>query len=193
MQKPIKDREAIGEDRSSSTAPESGNTWPYRMRLTTDHLRWDSLKISHSEALEEHILAKIGEANRGALEGWIPIDMSIHDVDTGETYEVKLVKKESFWFEPTPFVEERVILRKKKSLSIFCPRNLKEVPCYDVEKTRKEFAYSIEPFRQITKKRGLSYGQEIGFRWSGCKLLDIQILEFSVLNVPRLDLLNFRV
>lgn len=192
MQKPIKDREAIGEDRSSSTAPESGNTWPYRMRLTTDHLRWDSLKISHSEALEEHILAKIGEANRGALEGWIPIDMSIHDVDTGETYEVKLVKKESFWFEPTPFVEERVILRKKKSFSIFCPRNLKEVPCYDVEKTRKEFAYSIEPFRQITKKRGLSYGQEIGFRWSGCKL-DIQRLEFSVLNVPRLDLLNFRV
>lgn len=82
-------------------------------------MRWESLKILHSEALEEHIWVNIGEANRRVLEAWIPIDLSIHDVDTGETCKVKLAKKESFWFEPlTPFHHEHVI-RKKKSVFLF--------------------------------------------------------------------------
>lgn len=83
------------------------------------------------------------------------------------------------------------MLSERKSLSsYFSPTMMEEVTCYNLEKRRKEFAYSIEPFRQITKRRSLSYGQEIGFKWSDCKA--VGSLEFSVLYVPRLDLLNFR-
>ena len=62
---------------------------------------------------------------------------------------------------------------------------------YDWEEARKEFAYSIEPFRQLVNKRNLNYNQEIGLQWSGTKA--VEKLEFSVLYVPRLDLSSLRI
>lgn len=151
---------------------ETGIHWPLRIKLTTD-LRWDSLKISPSEELEEHILGNINMDSRRLLDAWIPIELSIYDVNISETCKVNLAKKESFWFELTP----------EKSCSLNA--GMVEEPCYDVEKSRKEFSYSIEPFRQIKKRGNLNYGQEIGLRWSGSK--SVNKLEFSVPYVPRLD------
>ena len=68
---------------------------------------------------------------------------------------------------------------------------IEQPTCYDLEEARKEFAYSIEPFRQLVNKRNLNYNQEIGLRWSGVKA--IEKLEFSVLYVPRLDLSSLRI
>ena len=73
----------------------------------------------------------------------------------------KLAKKESFWFKPTPFSYEKP--RKEKTMT-------EQPTCYDLEEARKEFAYSIEPFRQVVSKRNLKYNQEIGLRWSGWAL-----------------------
>lgn len=188
MKKMARDGSGIGEDSSNkdkevcSNLPEDSNSWPFRIRLTTDHLCWDSLKISPSKEFEEHILGNMNEASRKALKAWLPVEISIYDVDTCETYPAKLAKKESFWFKPTPFSYEKP--RKEKTI-------MEQPTCYDLEEARKEFAYSIEPFRQLVNKRNLNYNQEIGLRWSGTKA--VEKLEFSVLYVPRLDLSSLRI
>jgi hypothetical protein len=172
-----------------STFPaETNNSWPFRIKLTTDHVRWDSLKILPSKEFEEHILCNMNKDRHKALDEWNPVEIFIYDADTCETYPVKLAKKESFWFEPiTPFLDEKQ--RKGKP---FCPNaETKKQPCYDLEEARKEFVYSIEPFRQIVRKRNLNYNQEIGLRWSSSK--GVEKLEFSVLYVPRLDLHSLRI
>lgn len=165
-----------GKEVHSWLTNETTTSWPFTIKLTPDHIRWDSLKISPSKELEEHILWNIDEASRKLLDAWIPIELCINDVDTCETYKVKLAKKESFWFEPIP---EKTSLYHEAMV---------EEPCYDLEKKRKEFAYSIEPFRQITKRRSLGYDHEIGLRWSSSK--SVNIFEFSVLNGPGSDLRN---
>ena len=147
MKKMARDGSGIGEDSSikdkevCSNLPEDSNSWPFRIRLTTDHLCRDSLKISPSKEFEEHILGNMNEASRKALKAWLPGEISIYDVDTCETYPAKLAKKESFWFKPTPFSYEKP--RKEKTM-------MEQPTCYDLEEARKEFAYSIEPFRQVT-------------------------------------------
>lgn len=156
---------------------EASTSWPIKITLSTDQMRWDSLKISPSKELQEQIIGKMSEASRKALDSWIPVEMFMYDVDTCETYEIELAKKESFCFEPTPCLGEK-------------KRVLKAQPCSDMKKARQEFAYSIKPFRQIVRKRNLSYGQEIGLRWLGSKTIDE--LEFSVLYVPRRDPLDLR-
>lgn len=171
-----------------SSAAEASHSWPVKIRLSTDHMRWNSLKMSPSKELQEQILGKMRETSRKQLDAWIPVEMFIYDVDTCETYKVKLAKKESFWFEPAPFLDEK----EDPYPSSSSKRVLKEQPCSDLKKARKEFAYTIEPFRHIVKKRNLSYGHEIGLRWSGSKSIDK--LEFSVLYVPRrLDLQSLRI
>ncbi|KAJ6876839.1 hypothetical protein NC651_029755 [Populus alba x Populus x berolinensis] len=104
-----------------SSGSETSNPWPYRIKLTTDSMRWDSLKISPSWEFNNHVLENMSEANRDALDMWKAIEVSIYDVDTQEIY---------------------------------------------------------KPFRQIIKKRGLRYDQEIGFRCSGNATVDT--IEFSV-------------
>jgi hypothetical protein len=189
MKKMAREGSDIEEDIGSNKGKEvCGNSWPFRIKLTTDHIRWDSLKISPSEEFEEHILHNLNEASHRALEAWLPVEISIYDVDTHETYPVKLAKKESFWFKPTPLFYEK----PRKEKSFFSDATMMEQPaCYDLEEARKVFAYSIEPFRQIVKKRNLNYNQEIGLRWSGSK--GVEKLEFSVLYVPRLDLSSLRI
>lgn len=82
----------------SSGTIEADKLWPFRLKLTTDHIRWDSLKIPPSQAFEEHILANLDEASRKLLDAYLPIELHIADADACETYKVKLVKKDSFWF-----------------------------------------------------------------------------------------------
>ncbi|KAJ0078941.1 hypothetical protein Patl1_22680 [Pistacia atlantica] len=118
----------------------------FRLKLTTDHIRWNSLKISPSQEFEDHILKKLDEASREVLDAWIPIEIHIIDTDIQETYRVKLVKKKSFWFEPLPDVKQ-----KKK------------------DKAGNEFYYSLEPFKHIVKRRNLSCDKEIGLCWSAAK------------------------
>ncbi|KAG2695497.1 hypothetical protein I3843_07G015300 [Carya illinoinensis] len=173
--------------RDGSVTRETCNSWPFRIRLTTDHLRWDSLKILPSKEFEEHILGNMNEASNNALEAWIPVELSIHDANTHETYSVKLAKKEAFWFKPTPFLDEK----QRKEKPFYPYSTMMDQPCYDWEEARKEFAYSIEPFRHVVKKRNLNYNQEIGLRWSGSEA--VKKLEFSVLYVPRLDLHSLRI
>ena len=109
MKKMAGDGSGIGEDSSKKdkevcgNLPEDSNSWPFMIRLTTDHLCWDSLKISPSKEFEEHILGNMNEASRKALKAWLPVEISIYDVDTCGTYPAKLAKKKSFWFKPTPF------------------------------------------------------------------------------------------
>lgn len=145
----------------------NSDPWPMRMKLTTDIMRWDSLKISASKEFEDNTLRHMNERSRKALESWIPVKISIYDVDTCETYEANLSKKESFWFDPIPVVDEKPKM------------SFKTVMC-DLEKARKKFAYSIQPFRHIIKKRNLQYDQEIGLRFSGGNV--IVGFEFSVLH-----------
>ncbi|KAK7337801.1 hypothetical protein VNO77_18388 [Canavalia gladiata] len=155
--------------------------WPFRIKLTTECMRWDSLKITPSKEFEEHIVGHMNESNSKALKSWIPVNILIHDVDNRETYEAKLSKKESFWFDPMPILGE-------KSKKGEC---LREPPCYDFKKAREEFAYSIEPFRNIITKRGLKYDQEIGLRYCGDKV--VEGFEFSVLHSSSLDIHSFRI
>lgn len=157
------------------------------MKLTTDQLRWDSLKIPQSKEFEEVILRNMNEGSCRVLDEMIPIEISIYDVDICETYKVKLVKKEAFWFEPLPLVGEKS--RKDK----FSSHSIAEVSgkSYNLHKEKKEFAYSIEPFRHVVNKRGLDYQQEIGLRWSGSKT--INRFDFSVLSSPRLSLYNLMI
>lgn len=173
---------------STLPAETNNNSWPFRIKLTTDHIRWDSLKISPSKEFEEHILGNMNKDSHDVLDAWKAVEILIYDVDIDETYPVKLAKKESYWFEPiAPFFDEKQ--RQGKS---FCPNaEMKKQPCYDLEEARKEFAYSIEPFRQIVRKRNLNYNQEIGLRLSSSK--GVEKLEFSVLYVPRLDLHSLRI
>ncbi|MED6218638.1 hypothetical protein PIB30_028481 [Stylosanthes scabra] len=145
--------------------------WPFRIKLATDLMKWDSLKIPHSKEFEENIIGQMNETSREALESWIPVNILIYDVDTCETYDAKLSKKESFWFDPMPVLGE-----KPKKIGAA----MRELPCYDLVKAREDFAYSIEPFRHIIRKRNLKYDQEIGFRFSGGKV--IVGFEFSVMN-----------
>ncbi|KAJ7977994.1 hypothetical protein O6P43_007533 [Quillaja saponaria] len=152
-----------------SSMPKPSNPWPIRIKLTTDNLLWDSLKVSPSKEFEDCILEHMNEESRKALDSWIPTNIEIYDVDTCETYKVKLVKKESFWFEPMPLKATMV-----------------EQPCYDLEEARETFAYSVEPFRHIARKRKLNYDQEIGFRFSSCKA--VNRFEFSVLYSPIMDI-----
>lgn len=159
------------------STPKTSDQWPFRIKLTTDHMRWDSLKISPSKEFEECILGHMNESSLKALESWIPVSIHIYDVDTCETYDAKLSKKESFWFDPMPVLGEK-------------PKNgaaMREPHCYDLKKAREEYAYSIEPFRHIIRKRGLKYDQEIGLRFSGGRVL--VGLEFSVLHSSLLDFL----
>ena len=169
MKKMARYGSGIGEDISNkdkevcSNLPEDSNSWPFRIRLTTDHLCWDSLKISPSKEFEEHIVGNMNKASHKALKAWLPVEISIYDVDTCEAYPAKLAKKESFWFKPTPFFYEKP--RKEKSTQPNA--TMMEQPiCYDLEEARKEFAYSVEPFRQVVNKRNRNYNQEIGMRWS---------------------------
>ena len=73
MMKMAGDGSGMGEDSSKKdkevcgNLPEDSNSWPFRIRLTTDHLCWDSLKISPSKEFEEHILGNMNEASRKAL------------------------------------------------------------------------------------------------------------------------------
>lgn len=160
------------------------NYWPYRTKLTTDQLRWDSLKISEPKEFEETILRNMNEGSYRHLDEMIPIEISIYDVDICETYKVKLVKKEAFWFEPLPLVGEK----SKKDMFPSHPFAKVSGKSNNNHTDRKEFVYSIEPFRHIIKKRGLDYQQEIGLRWSGSKTIDR--FDFSVLSSPRLSLYN---
>ncbi|KAI9084899.1 hypothetical protein K1719_033305 [Acacia pycnantha] len=80
--------------------------WPFRIKLNSDNLRWDSLKTSAAKDFEEFISGQINEDSRKALEVWsvwIPVKVWIYDVDTGETYEAKMAKKESFWLDQCMF------------------------------------------------------------------------------------------
>ncbi|KAF5739847.1 hypothetical protein HS088_TW12G01058 [Tripterygium wilfordii] len=156
-----------------STAAETMNPWPFRLKLTRDHIRWDSLKIPPSRDFEAHILENLDEASRRVLDAWGSVQVSIFDADTCDTHKVNLVKKKAFWFEPFPDVGQRK--GKQKTFS-----------CND-----DEFAYSIEPFKMIVKKRNLSCDQEIGFRWSGN--YPVKRLDFSVLYVPSLDMYNLKI
>ncbi|KAK7284335.1 hypothetical protein RJT34_19080 [Clitoria ternatea] len=158
------------------------NPWPFRMKLTTDGMRWDSLKISPCKEFEDFILGQMDESSLKALESWIPVNIVIYDVDTCETYDAKLSKKESFWFDPMPTSGE---------CSSFSKVAMREPPCYDLKKAREEFAYSIEPFRHIIRKRDLKYDQEIGLRYCGHKVA--KGFEFSVLHSSLLDIRCFRV
>lgn len=158
---------------------ECSDPWPFRIKLTTDCMRWDSLKISPCKEFEEHIVGHMNDSSRKALESWIPVNILIYDVDTCETYEAKLSKKESFWFDPLPVLGEK----PKMGAGEYCSSSkavVREPPCYDLEKAREEFAYSVEPFRHIIRKRDLKYDQEIGLRFSGGKV--IVGFEFSVLH-----------
>ncbi|KAL5135990.1 hypothetical protein HKD37_03G008766 [Glycine soja] len=130
---------------SKKSTPRMSNPWPLRIKLTNDRMLWDSIKISSKE-FEEFILGQMNESSRKSLESWIPVNILIYDVDNCETYDAKLFKKESFWFDPMPVLGEK----PKKGES------MKESSSYSLEKARKEFAYSIEPFRQIIRKRALS-------------------------------------
>ncbi|ESW19055.1 hypothetical protein PHAVU_006G093000 [Phaseolus vulgaris] len=164
---------------SSKSGPRTNDVWPCKMKLTTDCMRWDSLKISPKE-FEESMLGHMNESSRKALESWIPVNISIYDVDNGETYDTKLFKKESFWFDPMPISGEKPM--KGKSMM--------EPLCYNLEKAREEFAYSIEPFRHIVRKRDLRYDQEIGLRYCGGNV--VVAFEFSVLHSPPLDVRSLR-
>lgn len=159
-----------------SSSQEANKSWPFRVKLTTDNIRWDSLKISPSQEFEAYILANLDEASRKLLDAYIPVEIHIIDVDTRETYKANLSKKESFWFEPLPDVGQ-----KKQN---FCCHKL-------TEKAKKEFAYSVEPFRHIAQKRNLSYDQEIGLRWSGSRS-EINFY-FSIVHAPRFDSQSFRI
>ncbi|WCJ43178.1 hypothetical protein M5689_023940 [Euphorbia peplus] len=117
----------------------------FKINLTTDSMRWDSLKIDSSTEFEQNILQKFPSASFEALQQWHPIELLLHDVDTDEYYSVNLKKKESFWFEPLPDVGS-----KKEKTMERCVSGL------------KEFAYCLEPFRHIIKKRSLSYDHHIG-------------------------------
>ncbi|KAL4034592.1 hypothetical protein IC575_003246 [Cucumis melo] len=175
----MKDKEEL-----ASTLYGGSNYWPYRMKLTTDQLRWDSLKISESKQFEELLSKNMNEGSYRDLAEMIPIEVSIYDVDICETFRVKLVKKEAFWFEPLPLVGEK---SKKDKFGSHSTAKLNGKSY----KEKKEFVYSIEPFRHIIKKRGLDYQQEIGLRWSGSKAMDR--FDFSVLSSPRLSLNNLMI
>lgn len=161
-----------------SSSMESTNPWPFRIKLTTDHLRWDSLKISPSVELGEHIIAKLDEATHQLLDQRHPIKISIYDMDTCETYKVNFAKKESFWFEPFPDIEQ-ISQRISSTINI----TMTDCLCDNHQRSRNEFFYSIEPFREIQKKRNLRCNVEIGFRWSGSSETGNQF-EFSVLYDP---------
>lgn len=151
-------------------ATKTNNSWPIIIKLTTDCMRWNSLKISPYKDFEE-ILEHMNESSRKDLESWIPVNILIYDVDTCETYDATLSKKESFWFDPMPLVGEKSSSSKA---------TMWESPCYNLEKTREEFVYSIEPFRHIIRKRDLKYDQQIGLRFYGGNV--IVGFEFSVLH-----------
>ncbi|CAK7340743.1 unnamed protein product [Dovyalis caffra] len=155
---------------------ETSNPWPYRIKLTTDSMRWDSLKISPSREFNNLILENLSEDNCKALDMWKPIEVSIYDVDTQETYKVSLAKKEAFWFEPFPDVGQRKVKSASSNTTL-------EHYIYEFEQRRKEFSYSLQPFRHIIKKKSLRYDQEIGFCWSGNATVDR--IDFSVLYSPK--------
>ncbi|XP_057995810.1 uncharacterized protein LOC131175459 [Hevea brasiliensis] len=166
-----------------STGAGSRNPWPYRIKLTPDSMRWDSLKISPSREFQDHILQNLPEDSHKALELWHPIEVSIYDVDTHETYELNLAKKESFWFEPLPDA------RRQKEISASSDRKTPENCSDEFKEMPEKFAYSLQPFRNIVRKRSLSYDQEIGLHWSGSGT--VNKIDFSVLYAPRSGLHNF--
>lgn len=154
---------------------EANKSWPFRLKLTTDHIRWDSLKISPSQEFEDHILRRLDEASRKVLDAWIPIEIHIIDTDIQETYRVKLAKKKSFWFEPLPDVKQK----KKNTFS------------FHRDKARNEYYYSLEPFKHIVKRRNLSCDKVIELCWSGNRT--IIKFDFSVVYSPRLELHNISI
>lgn len=165
----------VGSGNNTAT-PKLSDPWPFRIKLSPDHIRWDSLKISPSKEFEESILGQMNEDSRKALEAWVPVSISIYDADTRETYSAKMAKKESFWFDPIPCLGEKRPAQMTPA----------EPTCYDLQKAREQYVYSIEPFRHIVKRRDLKHDQEIGLRVSANKLMNG--FEFSVLYPPPLSI-----
>lgn len=168
-----------------SSVADCSHLWPFRIKLTPDSMRWDSLKISSSREFQNHILQNMPADSRKALELWYPIEVSIYDVDTHETYKLNLAKKESFWFEPLPDA------RRQNEISASSDRKSLENSTDELKEMMEKFAYSIQPFRNIVRKRNLSYDQEIGLQWSGSGT--VNKIDFSVLYAPRSGLHNFRL
>lgn len=108
-----------------STLPKGSNSWPFRIKLTTNHMCWDTPKISPSKEFQEHILGNMNEASHKSLDEWIPVETSRFYADMRETYPVKLAKKESFWFERTPFYDKKP--RKEK---LYPKAAMMKQPCY---------------------------------------------------------------
>ncbi|KAJ6682969.1 hypothetical protein OIU74_021095 [Salix koriyanagi] len=149
-------------------------------KLTVDSMRWDSLKISPSREFNNHNLENLYEANRKDLDMWKPVEVSIYDTDTHETYKVSLAK-EAFWFEPFPDAAHRKL--KKSAAS----NKTLEHYMNEVEQMSKDFSYSPQPFRHIIKKSSLIYDQEIGLCCSGNETA-VDRIDFSLLYTPRLHL-----
>ncbi|KAJ6305854.1 hypothetical protein OIU78_021222 [Salix suchowensis] len=150
-------------------------------KLAVDSMRWDSLKISPSREFNNHILENLSEANRKDLDMWKPVEVSIYDTDTHETYKVSMAKKEAFWFEPFPDAAHRKV--KKSAAS----NKTLEHYMNELEQRSKDFSYSLHPFRHIIKKRSLIYDQEIGLCCSGNETV-VDRIDFSLLYTPRLHL-----
>ncbi|KAJ6413946.1 hypothetical protein OIU84_006701 [Salix udensis] len=112
---------------------------------------------------------------------WKPVEVSIYDTDTHETYKVSLAKKEAFWFEPFPDAAHRKV--KKSAAS----NKTLEHYMNELEQRSKDFSYSLQPFRHIIKKRSLIYDQESGLCCSGNETV-VDRIDFSLLYTPRLHL-----
>lgn len=182
-------RHFIRDEGATESETETPSPWPFRLKLTSDHLRWDSLKLSPSNEFKEHILANLDETSRNCLEAMKPIEIQIVDVDINETYQANLVKKDLFWFEPIPgMVSKKKSHSRSKTFPIakccYRPRAIDEEFSSDLRAVDSDevCAYSVEPFKHIVKKRNLSYDYEIGLRWSETE--PIVKYEFSVLYTP---------
>lgn len=44
--------------------------WPFKLKLTSDHIRWDSIKIPPSNEFEQHILSNLDEGSRRILDSF---------------------------------------------------------------------------------------------------------------------------
>ncbi|KAL1313025.1 hypothetical protein HN51_039603 [Arachis hypogaea] len=148
----------------------NNNPWPFRIKLTRDCMKSDSIKIPPSKEFEANILGEMNESSRQALESWRPVKIVIYDVDICKTYDTKLCKKESFWFEPIRALGEKPHVGA----------TMTDLPSYDAVKARQDFVYSIHPFKHIISKRNLNYGQQIGLRVSHDQA--VVTFDFSVIN-----------
>ena len=161
-----RDGSSIGEDGNNkdkevcSNLPEDCNSCPFRIRLTTHHLCWDSLKISPSKEFEEHILGNMNEASRKALKHGFLLQYQFMMVTP-----VKRILQ---------IGKERVILVQTNTVFLWEAKKGKN---NDGAANLLWFGRSKErvclfdwAFRQVVSKRNLKYNQEIGLRWSGWAL-----------------------